>query len=160
MAPSPGQHSTAPRAPPWAYSFFSWGEKSPRWTSNYPSLCFTSQEAHLGLTSQGLWIMVESVGLDHWGSDCDREEGEPTAIRAQFLADWVPTNSGNQVEIITNSFAHLQSQDNGPVWPENSAGHMSAWFETSSNKRFWPWRVFCCSVQAGKLIHSSVYCWV
>lgn len=97
------------REAPWGLQF-PWWEKSPTWTSSYPTMWVTSQKAHLGLASWG--FQGESAGLDHSRSDCDREEGQ----------DLQQSDVGTPI----SSLKHCPSRDT------------SQWLCPSAEPRQWP----------------------
>ena len=88
-------------------------------------------------------ITRESLVLDYW-SQIVMETGL-SSTSTWVLADWVPTDSSTQMEIPTCRITHLQSQDGGPVLPENLTGHKSAWFRIISQYGFSDLELFCYS---------------
>lgn len=59
----------------------------------------------------------ESVGLDKWGSDRNRDGFGLTATGSQILADCILTSSSDYAEILATGSAHLQNLASSPFWP-------------------------------------------
>lgn len=89
-----------------------------------------------------MWTLEESVGLNHWESDCDG--GGARGLQQPALGSWhrVPTCS-TQVVIPTSGFAHLPNQVGGTVWTGNLAGCRSAWFGSSNEGIRQPSSLIC-----------------
>lgn len=127
------------RGIPWAYIFSSGKSKHRVDIQLLPAAWVPSWEPPLRSHSHGI------VG-NIWGStsvNCDRKGGmdlqDPTTW---ILADWAPTCS-TQLAFSTSSFAHLNSQDGGTIWPWNSVGYRFAWFRSTKKDLCWPCNLVC-----------------
>ena len=82
-----------------------------------PALWNTSQEAHLGLASQGSW--GQSTELDQWGPDRDREAEEglqQSVLRSRRITFLHQLYLGRDP---ASNCAHSQSLTIYLIWPES-----------------------------------------
>lgn len=151
QGPITGWNSTTTRGPQ-VWSFSSRKKRAQDGPLVTLALGFANQEAHLGLSHLIEITKKPAAGLNDWGLDCDRRVVWGgvglIATNTQILADWVPTHSSAQVEILTSGLAYRQNQHSGPVWLGKSAGCRFVRPRTRH------------SAYGGKLIHSSTYFWV
>lgn len=110
VAPAPGLPSAKLlRGPPGPVVFLV-GKRAQRGYPASPVLRDASQETHSGLASSA--SLGTPVGLNHWGSDTDREG---SGCRKPALMSWQASSClcDTGAEIL----AHLQSEVSGPFWP-------------------------------------------
>lgn len=107
--------------------FLQWEKKSSRWTSISLSIVFvtSSGSSHFGLAPWGVWQNLQDLTTRNVWRRMWRVL-ETTSL--QILANQVPSCS-SQVAVTNSSFAHLQSQDVGTVWPGSLAWCRPAWLK-------------------------------
>ena len=117
--PPPGQHDTAPRGLPWAYSSSS-RKREPREDIQLLQHCESVHGIlYSGCALQHLCGICRAWPMGIW-LRWRRGKGL-TTTRTWILADHFHTWSV-QVVVTNRSFAPMQSQEVSSIWPSNSAG--------------------------------------